>query len=221
MVTWDFNVIAQAIESSKFNGSQGLNLFSKEFIKCLQNIATFDHASIGPLFTWSNKQDDGFLEKKLDIVMINDEWPISFPHSRVEFLAPEISDHCPAFIQLERENYSPPKPFKFFNYWVRHPEFKDTIENSWKQHVTGNLMVILQRKLKCMKQSLKDFNKAFYADISTKVKVKRDELAGIQGTLLVNLDRNDLVQLERKLTHELYELMVAEESFFKQKSHIQ
>ena len=87
--------------------------------------------------------------------------------------------------------------------------------------MTGNPMVILQRKLKRMKQSLKDINKAFYADISTKVKAKRVELAGIQGTLLVNPDRNDLVQLERKLTHELYELMVAEESFFKQKSRIQ
>ena len=79
--------------------------------------------------------------------------------------------------------------------------------------MTGNPMVILQRKLKRMKQSLKDFNKAFYADISTKVKVKRDELAGIQGTLLDNPNRNDLVQLERKLTHELYELMVAKEIF--------
>ena len=51
LVAGDFNVIAQAIESSKFNGSQGLNLFSKEFIECLQNIAAFDHASSGPLFT--------------------------------------------------------------------------------------------------------------------------------------------------------------------------
>ena len=221
LVAGDFNVIAQAFESSNFDGSQGLNLNSREFIECLQTIAIFDHASIGPLFTWSNKQDDGFLAKKLDRVLINDEWSISFPRTRVEFLAPEISDHCPAFLQLENKSYSPPKPFKFFNYWVRHPEFKVTIENSWNQHVTGTPMVILQRKLKRLKQSLKDFNKVFYADISTKVKAKRDELAGIQGTLLDNPNRNDLVQLERKLIHELYELVIAEESLFKQKSRIQ
>ena len=129
--------------------------------------------------------------------MINDEWPISFHHTMVEFLAPKILDHRPTFIELERESYSSLKPFKLFNYWVRHPEFKVTRENSWKQHVTGTPMVILQRKLKRLKRSLKDFNKVFYADISTKVKAKRDELAGIQETLLVNLDKDDLVQFER------------------------
>ena len=75
-----------------------------------------DHVFIGPLLTWSNRQGEGFLARKLDKVLINDSWLVSFAHSLVEFLNPGESDHYPAILKLGQEVYSPLKPFKFFNF---------------------------------------------------------------------------------------------------------
>ena len=79
-------------------------------------LSVMDHASSGPFFTWSNKHHDGFLTRKLDRVFINGNWIAKIPHSTVEFLAPKVSDHCPALIMMNQDIASPPKPFKFFNF---------------------------------------------------------------------------------------------------------
>ena len=116
MMAGDYNVISHPFESSKFNGSQAMNSDIKDFVESMQLLEMQDHAYNGPLFTWSNHQDSTFLAKKLDRVLINDSWLSLFPHSRVEFLPPELSDHCPALIQLDSPYCSTPKPFKFFNF---------------------------------------------------------------------------------------------------------
>ena len=85
----------------------------------------------------------------------------------------------------------------------------------------GTPIVILQEKLKRLKQFLKTFNKVHYSDISMKVKGKRVELDGIRRKILSNNPKVDPVQLERALTLELYDLMLVEESFNKQKYQIQ
>ena len=51
-----------------------------------------------------------------------------------------------------------------------------------------------------------------------KVKDKRAKLDGIQEEILLNNPRVDLIQLERNLTLELYDLRLVKESFYKQKS---
>ena len=124
MLARDFNIIAHPNESSNFDGTQGLRSYIKDFQESIQNITLFDHAYTGPTFTWSNHQKSGFLARKLDRVMINDKWLLSFIHSIVEFLASGDSDHNPALVRLEQPTGSPPKPFKIFNIWTRHHEFK-------------------------------------------------------------------------------------------------
>ena len=63
MFAGNFNVIALPSKSSNFNGSQGTTLDIKEFQECIHKVAVFDHAFIGPLFTCSNHQGEGFLRK--------------------------------------------------------------------------------------------------------------------------------------------------------------
>ena len=116
----DFNIIAHPSESLNYNGSQVVTSDIREFTECTLQLSVFDHAYTGPNFTWSNRQQDGFLARKLDRVLINDNWLTSFPHSTVEFLSPEESDYCAAMMQLHTVSNSPPKPFKVFNYWTKH-----------------------------------------------------------------------------------------------------
>ena len=111
--------------------------------------------------------------------MINDKWLLFFAHSIVEFFSPGDSNHCPALVQLVQAISSPPKPFKLFNFWTRHPEFLNTITQSWKEPILGSPMVILQKKIKRLKQCLKNFNKTHYVGISLRVIKKRQDLEEI------------------------------------------
>ena len=217
LVAGDFNAIAHATESSNYVNTQRANI--KEFKECLNALGIFDHFFKGPIFTWSNRQDDTFIAKKLDRVLVSDSWHLHFAHSKVEFLPPEISDHCPMLVQLEKRYDSSPKPFKFFNYWTKHTSFLAAVKESWMEPMLGSPMEKLHRKLKRLKQRLKAFNKELFSDISVRVKAKRVELDRIQEEVL-RQPRTDLVQLEKNLSKELYELMQAEEGHYKQKSRI-
>ena len=112
----DWNVMAHPSKSSKFDGSQVPNLDMKEFTECLEHLAVFDHNFTGLLFTWSNKQGEGFMARKLDRVLVNSVWLQAYESSKVEFLSSGESDHCLALVQLSQVVNSPPKPFKFFNF---------------------------------------------------------------------------------------------------------
>ena len=144
MIAGDFNIIAHPSKSSKYNGFQGISNDIKEFQEIVQKLAVVDHCFSGPMFTWSNNQEEGFLARKLDRVLINDIWLHSFAHSTVEFIPPGDSDHCAALAQLDQEVFSPPKPFKLFNFWTKHPEFLDIVVKSWEVPVRGSPMMILQ-----------------------------------------------------------------------------
>ena len=221
LLAGDFNVLAYPYESSKYDGNQGPNADIKEFTECMQNIIVFDYAYIGPLYTWSNRQGEGYMARKLDRVLINQVWLHTFSDSKVEFLSPSESDHCAAFVQLSKASYSPPKPFKFFNFWVKHSEFMDTVKASWEIREVGSPMVILHKKMKRLKPVLRAFNASRYVGISDKVKEKRKELDALQISILSNSLNTGLIDREKVVTKELHELMKAEESFHRQKSSVQ
>ena len=95
------------------------------------------------------------MAKKLDRVMINDNWLLNFSHSTVDFLAPDVFDHSAAYIQLDTIPFSPLKPFKFFNFWIKHEKFLLAVAESWNEPIRGNSMVMLHKKLKRLKICLK------------------------------------------------------------------
>ena len=123
-------------------------------------------------------------------------------------------------VQLEKGYGSSPKLFKFFNYWSKHTAFLAIVKESWMEPMSGSPIKVLHRKLKRLKQRLKVFDREMFFDLSMRVKAKRVELDRVQEEVL-RQPRADLVQLEKKLSMELYELMQAEEGFYKQKSRIQ
>ena len=145
--------------------------------------------------TWSNRKREGFVAKKLDRALINAQWLFFFPFSKVEFLPPGVSDHCPIIVQLSHQTYSPPRPFKFFNFWARHSGFLQTVKASWELPVVGTPMIVLQKKLKRLKDSLKAFNQMYFDDISLKVKEKRRRYEEVQ---LFNLANPSIAQIEQE-----------------------
>ncbi|XVE67825.1 hypothetical protein DITRI_Ditri09bG0019600 [Diplodiscus trichospermus] len=184
LLAGDFNITTHPSESSTFDGSQRLSSDSKDFLDCIQKLSISDHVFSGPFYTWSNHQTENFLARKLDKVLVNDLWIISFTHFKVEFLPLGDSDRCPSFIQLNKGSHSPPKPFKFFNFWARHPQFLEIVDRSWREVCTGSPQFILHQKLKKLKPHLRFLNKHYYADISLRVKEKKKKLEAVQLVIL-------------------------------------
>ncbi|KAJ8752286.1 hypothetical protein K2173_003922 [Erythroxylum novogranatense] len=183
-IAGDFNIIADPSESSSSQLSSQLLLDMDDFKEWICAAGVQDHPFLGSTFTWTNNQCDGFLARKLDRVLVSGDWFGVFDRSEVEFLAPHVSDHCPAILELRVERASVPKPFKFFNFWTRHPDFLAIVEDSWKVPIAGSPMLRLFLKLKRLKVVFRRLNKECYADISQKVLVKRKELDDLQLKVL-------------------------------------
>ncbi|XP_038993959.1 uncharacterized protein LOC120117831 [Hibiscus syriacus] len=90
---WDhlsgyFNIIAKPEESSDFDVMRvHYTPDIKDFQECLEGLDLIDHPFLGPLFTWSNKQDGSYLARKLDRILVNDQWLLDFPDSFVDYKA--------------------------------------------------------------------------------------------------------------------------------------
>ena len=146
---------------------------------------------------------------------MNNNWYTTYAQFLVEFLPPEVSDHCLAVIQFEHEGYSPPKPFKIFNHWCRNSKFVGVVEVSWRATTSGDPMAILHQKMKRLKSILRNFNQKEYGNISGRVQGKRKELAEAQVFILNCQGDIALTGKEKKLALELNELLQAEESFYR------
>ena len=148
----DFNIITHPTESSNYNGSQVVNADIRDFKECISALFVTNHAFIGLHYTWFNHQHEGFLAKKMDRVLVNDIWLTSFPQSSVEFLTLKDSYHYPASVQLFEVSVSPSKLFKILiTVQGIYFELLITVEDSWRQSITGILMSILNQKLKRLK----------------------------------------------------------------------
>ncbi|KAE8654116.1 Ent-kaur-16-ene synthase [Hibiscus syriacus] len=123
-----------------------------------------------PLFTWTNKQYDSYLARKLDRVLVNSNWNEAFPASDVEFQAHGDSDHCPSLVWLHKEApVTKTKPFKFFNFWALHSDFMSTVKKSWLD--PGKLG--RREKLKILQLANLDSNTAG-RNISAELEVEND-----------------------------------------------
>jgi hypothetical protein len=49
-----------------------------------------------------------------------------------------------------------PKPFRFNNYWIDHPEFYDFVKHTWENMaISGKKAYVLKEKLKQLKEALR------------------------------------------------------------------
>ena len=77
-------------------------------------------------------------------------------------------DHWP--VQLEEGFQTKPKnmPFRFEKFWLEHPTFQEGIKQWWReeQPEQGTRMLKLYKKLKHIKQRLKEWNEDTFGNIN-------------------------------------------------------
>jgi len=122
----------------------------------------------GCFYTWNNKSEgSGFWARKLDRVMVNQEWIYKFGKTSVNFPTGGISNHSLAIISVGTSVSFGPKPFKFYNFWLDHKDYMCWLNKVWKQEVRGVPMFKLCMKLRSLKNILKGKNSSCYGKNSS------------------------------------------------------
>jgi len=112
------------------------------------------------------------------------------------------------------------RPFKYFDYWAKHPNFTSIVQHVWDSPVDGFSMYRLVSKLKMLKGRLKHLNKEVYSNISLRTDEAREALRVAQLELQLDPNNSELADLEKLRRRLFVDLRINEESFYKQKSRV-
>ncbi|KAF3555900.1 hypothetical protein F2Q69_00010894 [Brassica cretica] len=186
----------------------------------LQEAALFELQSKGLPYTWWNNQDDNPVSKKIDHVFINQDWSTVFSDSYAEFLNPSQSDHAPCLIHLPSARQRVSKPFKFFHHIIDHPEYQNSVAQSWNcDAISASAQFVLVRSMKLLKKVLRNLNKRHFSGISQRAKEQSARVDVLQRIILTAPDRITVTQ-EHQERNKLNLLLTAEAKFYKQRSRV-
>lgn len=167
VILGDFNVCLNLEEME--GGSVAFTKGVLEFKDFLDEAWLCDLKFTGQLLTWWDSSKSKPIFRKLDRVLVNEDWLNNFSSSRVQFLPRGLSDHCPALVYTGSFTEKIFKPFQFFQHIIAAPNFYNIVREVWNCDVTGNPWFILTSKLKHVKASLKTVN-INLGDVHDKVK---------------------------------------------------
>ncbi|KAG2276627.1 hypothetical protein Bca52824_059182 [Brassica carinata] len=171
-------------------------------------------------FTRRNMQDDNPISTKIDHAFINQAWSSSFPDSYAEFLDPSQSDHAPCFLRMPSIRRRVVKPFKFFHHVIDHPEYAETVTESWNcSEIMGTNQFKLVRSLKKLKRPLRSLNKRHFSGISQRIKAQKERVEALQRLLITSPDQSTARE-EHTERDRLNVLLKAEEKFYRQRSRV-
>ncbi|GJT15727.1 RNA-directed DNA polymerase, eukaryota, reverse transcriptase zinc-binding domain protein [Tanacetum coccineum] len=156
-----------------------------EFQDCINKIKVDDLCKTGLHFTWTKNLQKtkvgnmtGIL-KKLDRVMINEDFIKQYPQGHAKFLPYVISDHTPAILCIPTSIKKKVKPFRFSNFLIDKQEFIEIVKEKGRIEVPGYFMYQVVMKLKSMKSPL---NKLSWSkgNLFKRVEMLRGQLQEVQ-----------------------------------------
>ncbi|KAL0292780.1 UNVERIFIED_CONTAM: hypothetical protein Sradi_6973800 [Sesamum radiatum] len=102
-------------------------------------------------FTWHNcSTGSRSLWRRLDRVLVNDNWLLRWPHSSYLSALPQTSDHSP-LILLGAQRRAAGGLFRFDNFLASQPGFLQSVRHVWCHSIYGTKMYEVTRKLKALK----------------------------------------------------------------------
>lgn len=186
----DFNEILDGCEHLGYNIDPSLRSGTKYFQRLANYCEFSDLYSHGPLLTWCNKRGNGLICKRLDRSKVRDGWEQSFQGSYCVFEGGGCSDHLRCRISLGAELPRPKKPFKFVNVLTTLPYFFPRVEEYWKEtgelYISTSAMHKFIKKLKEMKQVIKQLHRDKIGDLTIRAKVALLILEKKQELTLLN-----------------------------------
>ena len=146
----------------------------RDFQRVILHCRLSDLGYQGPLLTWSNKQEEGIICKKLDRVLMNDAALHRFSNSYSIFEAGGCSDHMRCRIQLKSPQEKIRRPFKFVNAIGALPGFLPMVHEFWANtEVLFHSISVLYRfsqKLKNLKPLIRELGREGLRNLTKRAK---------------------------------------------------
>ena len=136
----DFNEISKHDE--KLGGVLRGHTQMQNFRDVIDECDFIDLRFEGPKFTWSKHFIDGHsIWERLDRGLVNSEFLLKYPASKVSYLKCMSSDHVPIFINLSGlEDPSRKKMFRFEEMWLSDSHCGETVEATWRNGEEGDIL---------------------------------------------------------------------------------
>ena len=180
LVLGDFNNVLHADERS--NGQPVTQYEIRDFQQCCSKLGLVDTGYSGAHLTWTNNST----WSKLDRVMINNRWTADGLRAHAHFGFPrKLSYHSPSLVSLFDNRIQGMQHFKFFNMWTLHEDFQRIVSMVWDNQVYGSAMFRLCRKLKFLKEPLKELNKKHFSHITSRAAAAEVDLYEIQQSFMI------------------------------------
>lgn len=100
MLIGNFNQVLKPEEHS-CPRTMNVDRKTREFQECLADASLSDLSYTGPTFSWWNSQKLSPIGKKLDRILVNDQWHVQFPSSVGIFGPVEFSNHASMSVILQ------------------------------------------------------------------------------------------------------------------------
>jgi len=215
----DYNAIVGAHE---YGGSHNPSRIPiEDFLNWSESNHLIHIPTRGSLFTWANgRRGSNFTEKRLDRSICNNAWIDMCSSVSCRTLTKQRSDHFPILLEFYFQETSFASQFKFMQMWSLHPNCSALISKVWNTPVVGCPMFILNRKLKMLKEKLKEWNKNIFGNVTDNVKVVEDLLKHIQDQLTASGPSEVLLDQEREAQLSLENALKIEEVFWQDKARV-
>ena len=164
---------------------------------CMHQCRLHDVKSIGRFYTWNNKQDGcNRILSKIDRFLSNQLWETTFQEAIVHFCPEGDFDHSPMVITTVKVHHGH-KPFKFYNHWVNHDLFTQTVKYAWHLNCEGTRMFKVIQKLKKLKPLLKAIDGRTESSLAIAFKDAKTSLLQAQEALHQNPSDPNLAHEEK------------------------
>jgi hypothetical protein len=210
----DFNSIMKVGErrGSSSAGNQSERLEFTHFSEVMELV---DIPVMGKKFTWFNL--DGTAMSRLDRFLISEGFIAKEGISNQWVGDLDISDHCPIWLLNSTPDWGP-KPFKFNNCWLDHPDFYTFVKNTWEGLVgQGKSAFVLKEKLKRLKVALKTWNQDVFGIVDLSIDNTMKDINDLEEQL-ANGDVDHALFNSNEKTKQFWEQLHAKESILRQKS---
>ncbi|GKC13210.1 putative ribonuclease H protein [Tanacetum coccineum] len=166
----DFNEVRRLDERLNSEFSKKEALAFNDFIRSEQLI---DVPLGGKRFT--RISDDGRKFSKLDRYLITEDFQEIWRNLGSVALDRKLSDHC-LIVLLDKGLDFGPKPFRFFDAWLKDVEMIDVVKEAWGAPVsTITPDCVFRDKLKNVKHALKEWSKKKYGGLEQEIDSSRKE----------------------------------------------
>ncbi|XP_016515156.2 uncharacterized protein LOC107831867 [Nicotiana tabacum] len=164
LIMGDYNAIRSGEDRPIENPVQELEV--RDFNSFIDDNALVEMRTNGRNFTWTN----GHTYNKIDRALANAEWMLKMLYLEVWVMDPGCSDHSPLNVSFEDNEEKVPKPFKFLNHLAEHKDFLALVSGAWQGSNEDNTMKDVWKRLKRVKQAMKELNNTEYNAVGDKIK---------------------------------------------------